>query len=459
MLQIAWKGGGSDMNELILSAEQKQSVSQQTIQIVEILQMSAQQLDAYLNEQMLSNPLIDPDASFHSDDEPLHIHVMEESWEPEGGVYRDPIGSAGMESWVPQAALSLSQRLFLQLLPYVESARDEQVLRYLIESMDDRGFLSDEPEHFCEKLKLDRPELEHYITILHKLEPAGLGARSLRECLQLQLAQLQSPYRDLAGKILSQPLQDITASSARRLAKELDVRESELQQALALIRSLNPRPSSGLESIQQTVYIRPDIIIGQEQDGFQIQLRQSRIHRLLVDAGYLELALDAPADVQAYIQEKKQNIDWINRCLEQRESTLMRLAVELLTRQKDFFLRGPGFLRPLDQAELSEAMEVSPSTISRAVRDKYLQCAWGIFPLKAFFPRAAVSDGTVTVDTAKDYIRTLIEGEDRLHPLSDQKICERLAAAGLPMSRRVIAKYRAEMGIPDTSRRRRNASD
>lgn len=278
--------------------------------------------------------------------------------------------------------MSLSQRLFLQLLPYVRTARDERVLRYLIDSLDDRGFISEGAEHLREELALTGDELEHYIQILQRLEPTGLGARSVQECLLLLLARFESPSAALAAQLVSQHFRELAEGRGRQLAKLLNVKESQLQKALVLIQSLNPCPANELETDERTVYIRPDIVVERERDGFQIRLRQENIHRLLAEASVLALARDADPALKAYLREKKQSIDWVNHCLEQRETTLMRLAVEQLKRQQAFFLYGPGRLQPLDQAALGEAMEVSPSTVSRAIREKYLACSWGVFPLK-----------------------------------------------------------------------------
>lgn len=445
------------MSAPVLSAEQKQAVSQQTIQLVEILQMSAQELDAYLGELVLNTPLIDPDASYRSDDEPLHIHVAEEArWEDTDHHGQPP--ESPIELQIPQAAMSLSQRLFLQLLPYIRTPRDEHVLRFLIDSLDGRGFLTDAPELLCREFGLTDGELARYISILQRLEPTGLGARSAQERLLLQLAHSDSPHAELASQLVSQHFRELAEGRGRQLARALNVIESRIQNALALIRSLNPCPANELETDDSFVYIRPDILVERERDGFQIRLRQGNIHRLLAEASVLALARDAEPEVKAYIREKKQSIGWVNHCLEQRETTLMRLAVELLKRQQAFFRDGPRCLQPLDQAALSEAPEVSPSTVSRAIREKYLECSWGVFPLKVCFPRGVQGDGGTTVQQIKERLRALIDGEDKSHPLSDQKLCDMLAASGLSLSRRVIAKYRSELGIPDTSRRRKSAS-
>ena len=441
------------INELILSAQQKQTFSQQAIQIVEILQMNAQQLEAFLNDQLLSNPLIDPDASYQSNCESLDVHIQEE-WDDEPSAQISPNSTSSVENCIPQAAMNRSQQLFLQLLNDVHSKTDEHVLRYLIDCLDPRGFLTDDPDILCETLGLDSDSLERYIQILQKLEPTGLGARSLQECLLLQLDRSDSPHAPLAKRIVSDCLEDCASCNLKKIAKALDARESAVKQALSLIRTLNPRPLNGFEGAENAAYIQPDIIVERDGNGFNIRLRKGNIHRLLIDRSYLELAATAPPDVRTYIQEKNRDITRINRCLEQRETTLTRLAVLLLERQRAFFLRGPGCLQPMDQAELSAVMEVSPSTVSRAIRDKYLQCEWGVFPLKMFFPRAAKSGGDATVDNIKERIRAIIDEEDKQHPLSDQKICNMLAKKGVSLSRRVIAKYRSELGIADTSRRR-----
>ena len=317
------------MNKIVLSTEQRQGISQQAIQIVEILQMSVQELDAYLNELVLTNPLIDPDASYQNDDEPLQVRVSEDDgWEDGPAPGRQgPDQLGGMQ--VPQAPLSVPEQLFLQLLPHVRTPGDECILRYLIDSLDERGYLTEENDRLCQKLGVGPETLEGYVRILQQLEPAGLGARSLQECLLLQLRRLDTPDAALAGEIVRDHFQDMAEGRARQLARKLHVREEAVQQAMNTIQRLNPRPASGLDTDATTVYIQPDILVERDAAGFQIRLRQPHIHRLVADAGYLALAQEGAPELKAYIREKKQGIDWINRCLEQREATLTRLAVQI----------------------------------------------------------------------------------------------------------------------------------
>ena len=160
-------------------------------------------------------------------------------------------------------------------------------------------------------------------------------------------------------------------------------------------------------------------------------------------------------EVREYLYQKFQQADWISKCLEQRNSTLLRITRQILLNQKDFFLKGPDFLKPLSQAAIGKQLELNDSTISRAIHDKYLECFWGVFPFKYFFS-SSVPNGTsdMTVGHLKGLIKKLIDEEDKSHPLSDQKIASILNGQGILAARRTIAKYRNEMLIPDTSRRR-----
>jgi len=441
------------VSELILTSDQKQVFSQRSIQIVEILQMSAQELERFLSDVSCSNPLVDQDASYSGEEEPTVHTVREAAWDD--GSYRRPRqgepAKASLEELIPQEVFTTQQRIFIQLLPYVTSHRDEYILRQLIDCLDGKGYLSPD---CAEQFNLPPEELERYIGLLQRAEPAGVGARNLAECLTLQLRRLDSPEAELAVRIVSEYLEDVARNRVRQIARRLKLGEERVTRAVELIRTLNPKPINGLDGGERTVYIRPDILVEEDRDGLHILLYRGAIHRLVEDRSYVAMAESADQDLADYIHDKRQELAWLNKCLEQRDTTLMRLANLIVALQNGFFRKGPNYLRPLEQSEAGSLMEVSESTISRAIRDKHLQCRWGTFPLKYFFPKCADSSSGATADTIKRRLRELIDGEDKRHPLSDQKITDLLDTQGINISRRAIAKYRDAMGIPDTSRRR-----
>lgn len=197
------------MADILLYTEQKQEFSQRNIQSVEILQMNTQQLESYLNSILLENPLVDPDASYNREEEPMVTAILEDEWNDTGNPRLSNESVIHYDNLLPQAALTLSQQLYIQLLPYVSSAGDERVYRYLIDCLDENGYLPADILSLCDSLKLTTAQLENCIRTLQQLEPAGIGARSLKECLLLQLDRLSAPRKKLAVILASHHLQDI----------------------------------------------------------------------------------------------------------------------------------------------------------------------------------------------------------------------------------------------------------
>lgn len=190
-------------------------------------------------------------------------------------------------------------------------------------------------------------------------------------------------------------------------------------------------------------------------EGIHVVIFEGRIRSLAIVDNFSTLIKQAPMEVGSYLQEYYQSAQWINHCVEQRRQTLTRIVDQLLILQRDFFRQGGSGLKPLLQSDLGKRLGLSDSTISRAIADKYLKCRWGTFPMKYFFPKpTGCADMDISVARAKDFIRETISREDPAHPLSDQKLAALLFEEGISISRRTVAKYRTDMRIPDTSRRR-----
>lgn len=440
------------MIEFRLSTEQKQSLSQKTIQSIEILRMTAQQLESFLEGQLMENPVVDPDLSYSPESLPLESPVFfEESDEPEDFHPRE---ETRPDQRMQSEALNLRQRIFLLTLPCITSTEEEKVVRFLIDSLDEKGYLSCPIEEVSFHCGVTAGLAERCLRYLHGIMPYGIGARNLSECLEIQLRHLDSEDADTAIILVREHLSDIADNRVRQMAKALGKKEADIVSAIRLIQTLNPKPLNGFFE-GNTQYITPDVTVEDTPDGLRVVIPGGRIRNLAIIENFSALIGQAPQEVGSYLQEYYQSAQWINHCIEQRRQTLTQIVEQLLTLQRDFFLRGSSGLKPLLQSELGKRLELSDSTISRAIADKYLKCRWGTFPLKYFFPKPTVgTDTDVSVTQAKDLIREAISGEDPAHPLSDQKLADLLAGKGIPISRRTVAKYRTELNIPDTSRRR-----
>ena len=244
------------------------------------------------------------------------------------------------------------------------------------------------------------------------------------------------------------------------IARELKASQEEVRAACDLIRSLNPRPGTGFAARENLTYINPDIIVVSFQDHFELLTNDYYFPTLNISGYYTRLLKESDDEqVKDYLTGKVRQAKWMVKAIEQRRSTLMSCAECILELQEDFFRKGPGHLVPLSLADVAQRIGVHESTVSRAVKDKYIQCSMGVYPLSYFFSRSLGASGAggeeaASPDAAKALLKKLIAGEDKKKPLSDQKLCELMAAQGCTLSRRTVAKYRDELHIPSTAGRK-----
>lgn len=284
-----------------------------------------------------------------------------------------------------------------------------------------------------------------------------MGARDLAECLKLQLVR-RTPVNELAVRIVERHLDALSKSRYGLIARELKASPEEVRAACDVIRSLNPRPGTGFAARENLTYINPDIIVVSFPDHFELLTNDYYFPTLNISGYYTRLMKESDdSQVKDYLTGKVRQAKWMVKAIEQRRSTLMACAECILEFQESFFRKGPGHLVPLSLADVAERIGVHESTVSRAVKEKYIQCSMGVYPLSYFFSRSlgpAAGDEAASPDAAKALLKKLIAGEDKKKPLSDQKLCELMSAQGCSLSRRTVAKYRDELHIPSTAGRK-----
>ena len=433
--------------ELRQELAQKQALSQRMIQSAQILQMGTQELERYLRELATENPLAELEEPSPDSREGLpgagHSDRLQEPGRPE----------AGGGSW-PE---SLAEHVGFQLLTECKEERQRKIFEHLAQSLDSRGYLDAELGGIRERFALAPNECMWYLERLWRCDPPGVGARSLPECLLLQLARKKEDTA-LAKRIVEGCLELLGKNRLPQIARKLDCPLEEVKRAAGQIRELNPKPGNGFSDHTSIKNIRPDVLILRSGDTCEIRLHEAAQPRLRVSEGYLALAEDPGLDpeTEAYIRSRLAQVQWAIRCVKQREETLKRVTEALVKRQAPFFGRNRGDLLPVSMGELAKELDLHVSTVSRAVREKYLQCERGVFAMSALFSKALAEGGkeTATPETAKQRLGELLEAEDKRKPLSDQKLAEQMAALGIPLSRRTVAKYRSEMGVPGAGSRK-----
>ncbi len=447
---------------------QKQVLSPQLIQSARILQMNAQELSDYLKEQALENPVIDiqENPAAKDGDDRIQKYEWLNSFRDRGYVSladKDPDDEDSRDAFNFDVSRgeSLEEYLHAQLITGDFTDREQEILRFMIGSLNSAGYFVENTDFIAKRFGVPETEILAMLKVIQGLDPAGVGARSLKECLTIQ-AERNGLLTDEIRRVIENHLEDIAGNRLPAIGKSLGISLEEVKKACSVIRRLNPKPGNSFSDRQQLRYITPDVLIVRFPDHTDILLNDSLYPGVGINSYYSSLFRESDdPEVRGYLENKIRQAEWIKNSIARRDETLLRIARQIYLEQKKFFTVPGAPLVPLRLSDVAEALDIHESTVSRAVRGKYLQCSRGVYPLHYFFPSGAASGhapGTApegpSSDAVKQKIRAIIGGEDRKKPLSDQKICDRLAAGGICVSRRVIAKYREEMGIPAASRRK-----
>ena len=484
--------------KLGMHLEQKQIISQQMIQTLKVLEMNVTELEAYLTRLSAENPVVELEPSeYRKETEDLALARQAEferklEWLSSADrqnrtYYADDAPDQGLNAVQDPASSgeTLAEQLHTQLLLKEYTARDFLILDFMARSLDSRGYFTEPLAIVTEHFSVTEDEAESLLRKLQELEPAGVGARDLKECLLLQLRRhsgdlafhfgkdgtssaltaeelLESAkMTELAEQLVLHHLEDIARNHIDLIARKRGTTVPAVEAACSLIRRLNPKPGNAFSDGRALPYVRPDVIVIRREDApdFDVLVNDYQCPRLSVNSFYEALAQETDdPEAKKYLREKLAQIAQAKADLVNRSSTLSRVAGLLVRLQSSFFLRGPGFRSPMVLSDLAGPLSLHESTVSRALKDKYLQCSWGVFPMNYFLNAAAVrksaeEDGTGT-DQVYRALQEVIDAEDKRKPLSDEKICAALADRGIQIARRTVNKYRKELGIPDKSGRK-----
>ena len=318
--------------------------------------------------------------------------------------------------------------------------------------VDEDGYLAVEDLESLAEMKIPQPLIDQALETVQGLEPAGVGARNLSECLLLQLAR-QAHVSPAVLDIAARFLPELGRKHYGPICKELGLTMEAVQAAEKIISSLEPHPGRAFQPAEPTVYIRPDIFIVELEGEWKAILNEYYLPHVSISDYYTRLLKEsAEKETKEYLQQKMQQAKWLLNSLERRGSTLRRCADAILEAQRPFFTGETTELAPMGLSSLADALELHPSTVSRATRGKYLQCRQGTYPLRYFFSRAV--GGGPSRQAIKQKLLVLVRNEDPRHPLSDQALCQLLSSGGVAIARRTVAKYRMELGIGSSTVRK-----
>ncbi len=355
------------------------------------------------------------------------------------------------------APLTLGDHLRSQLSVSVLSDDIRDAAETIIGNLDEDGYLTAPLEEIAAMGNHTQEEIEAALKAVQSLDPAGVGARDLRECLLLQL-ESRNAKGGVAWQIVSNHLRLLETRQLRELAKVLGRPAEHIEIAVRAIKRLNPRPGLRYSGPGARV-VEPDVYITKDGDNWIIQMNDEEIPQLRLNSQYrkmLDRDQGATKDVRDYVRERYTSAIQLMKNIEQRKQTILKVCESIVRRQTDFLAQGLDFLKPMMIKEVAEEVGVHPSTVSRAVAGKYVHTPQGVFELRYFFSEAVQgpSGSATPLLLLKRRVKKMIEEEDSAHPLTDEQITEMLQASGIQVTRRTVAKYREDMKIPSTHQRR-----
>jgi len=459
----------------VLSLQQK--LSPQQIQMIKLLELPAVQLEQRIKQEIEDNIVLEEEERSAEDEEqpPQQISFDEYLREDDTPSYKSRINNFSKDDKQRPVYLtegrSLQEYLVEQLGYRNLPERDMRLAVYLIGSIDEDGYLRRDLESvaddiaFTMGLETTAEELERLLGIIHELEPAGIGARDLRECLLLQMAQMpvNTRPRRLARKILTSYFDEFVKKHYEKLMARLQISEADFRDAIAEIRHLSPKPGNlyAEGGTDTTPYIIPDFILDYQDGRFNLSLNSYNVPEVRVNRRYMEMIREMVGsdgrvrekDKEAiqFVKNKIDSAKWFISAIKQRHDTLMRTMQTILDYQQEYFKDGDkSKLRPMILKDIADRTGLDVSTISRVVNSKYVQTQFGIILLKSLFSEAMQTDSGEEVSSyeIKNILQQCIDEEDKRRPLTDETLMDILNSKGYRIARRTVAKYREMLGIP-----------
>ncbi|MGD9569808.1 MAG: RNA polymerase factor sigma-54 [Sedimentibacter sp.] len=465
--------------ELNLSQTQKLIMTPELRQAIQILQFNNVELMEFIYKQLEVNPFLESvdnksqesgsnedqeqDNSYEKSDSRDEIDWKEITERYDDLSYKayersaDQDEKQSFESYTSKK-MSLKDHLMVQLGVSVATNKEKRIGEFIIESLDNKGYLGCSLQDISLLINEDAVEVERVLRLIQTFDPVGVAARNLSECLMIQLKE--KGIQDKNAYIIAEHyLEDIATNKVQKIAKDLKISVTRVQSICDIIKMLEPKPSRGFIVDSDNIrYIVPDVTIEKINEEYIIIVNDNSLPTLTI-SNYYKSMINNLDDKEAnkFLTDKLNSSMWLIKSIEQRRMTLYKVAESILKFQRKFFDEGKTALKPLVLKDVADDIGVHESTVSRATNGKYVQTPRGLFELKYFFASSiSEADGNgVSSTSVKTQIQKLINEENAQKPLSDQKIAEMLSDEGINISRRTVAKYRDELRIPASSMRRR----
>ena len=437
---------------------QKQVLSPQQILQARLLQLNTIKLEEKILNELEENPVLEQVESANGKeeerdeeiDDPLDLSPDDE-YEPVDFYDRSkipldiPIGEN----------LDFIETLLDQLKLVDINDSEKAIAEEILWNLDEQGFLTADLNVIADRFNREEIEIETILQIVQRLEPLGIAARNIRECL---LIQLEHDNESLAYKIVDSLFGDFANKRFEVIKRKINCSEKELEEAVKIISHLNPRPGEGTNFTKDEVII-PDLIVREQGDTWVVYTNDSGLPELRINPDYVAMMEEQDTnkkEAKRFLKQRIFSAKWFIQAIEQRKETLKRVMRSIIDRQPEFFSGKIYMLQPMKLLDIAEEIHMDISTISRSTRGKYVDTPYGVFELKFFFTEGIeLGDGSmISNHLIKQVLKEIVEGEDKQHPMNDQRLVELLQQKGYPLSRRTVAKYRDQMKVPVARLRR-----
>lgn len=446
---------------LELVQTQKLALTPELRQAIMVLQMGVQELAVFIREQAEENPLLDLVEEPQEEALPEPTDMTDEEWL----AYFCDSSDLGMGIPVPpgpQAArpydtlaeitVTLHEHLTSQLGLLDLSLKQREAGEFIIGNLDENGYLRCSAAEIALATGNSKAVVEEVLAVIQTFDPLGVGARDLRECLAIQARSCGED--GLVSGLIDSHLDDLAKGRYSKIAKDRRVTVDEVLSARDALLKMDPKP--GASFTRDTVnYVCAEIRMKVDGDEVTVSFNESALPVLRWNSFYRSLLPACDQDAKQYLIHEMRKARVLLHNIQQRKDTIVKVMGRVVARQGQFFRLGPGHLRPLTMKEVATELGIHESTVSRCVSNKYVETPYGIYPCKAFFsPRASATSGTASQESVKKAIQDLVQSEDRANPLADQDICMELSKQGMAVARRTVSKYRVQLGIQPSGRRK-----
>ncbi len=469
--------------DLSMKQTQKLAMTQELVQSIKLLQYNSQELTAYIEKEMLENPTLETASSDNSSSDDfengtnsdaeangIDKEVNHEEFDFVDALLQDDSSYdyyqrsyVDSEMYAYKEAADSGDTLIDHLRKQIYfkefSAIEEIIVKKILDEIDDDGYLNMPVEDIAADLDVDVETVEKVLSVIQTLDPCGVAARDLAECITIQL-KAKGLFSDELDFILNEMFDDFANKRIVKIAKKMSMTPKDVQtKCCDLIKTLDPKPGRNFCATSEFEYIIPEIFVEKEDGEYVVSMNEKGSPALMVSPYYKKLHRMHKNDeeVKNYLRERINSAIWLIKAINQRRNTIYNIACRIVKHQEAFMEHGSKYLKQLTLKQIAEETEVHESTVSRAINGKYMQTSRGVFELKYFFSSglSVESNEDLSANSIKIYIKEIIENEDSSNPYSDSQIVDLLKDKDIDISRRTVAKYRESMGLLSSSKRKR----